>query len=62
MAVFLDPELSTQVSQASLISVVKHATKRLLDPRLAAVPAKENSGLDESTSKKMVKAINKVSI
>jgi len=62
MAIFLDGKLASQVSPQSLSLVIYQGTASLLDRRLSATASPESSGLDSSTSKKMVKAINKVSI
>lgn len=61
MAIFLDGKLASQVVPQSLSLVIYQGTAALLDKRLSATATPESSGLDSSTSKKMVKAINKVS-
>lgn len=61
MAIFLDLELSALVSKSSLSMVIHQATSALLDHRLSGT-GNGDYGLDASTCKKMVKAINKVSI
>ena len=58
MAIFLDLELSALVSKSSLSMVIHQATSALLDHRLSGTGS--DYGLDTSTCKKMVKAINKV--
>lgn len=60
MAIFLDPSLAAQVNLSSLSVVIFQATASLLDRRLSSSSSAETSGLDTSTCKKMVKAINKV--
>lgn len=60
MAIFLDPPLAAQVNLSSLSIVIFQATASLLDRRLSSSSSAETSGLDASTCKKMVKAINKV--
>ena len=62
MAIFLDSVLSAQIPEEVLILVIHRATSALLDRRLAGNSKRGNHGLDASTSKKMVKAINKVSL
>ena len=59
MAIFLDLELSALVSKNSLSMVIHQATSALLDHRLSGTGSVD-FGLDASTCKKMVKAINKV--
>ncbi len=58
MAIFLDAKLASQVSKDILSLVIHRGTACLLDRRLSA--SSDSSGLDASTCKKMVKAINKV--
>uniref|UniRef100_A0A7S3Q8W0 TOG domain-containing protein n=1 Tax=Chaetoceros debilis TaxID=122233 RepID=A0A7S3Q8W0_9STRA len=60
MAIFLDAQLASQVSEKTLSLVIHRGTVSLLDRRLSA--ASDSSGLDASTCKKMVKAINKLAI
>ncbi len=60
MAIFLDGKLASNVTPQSLSLVIYQGTASLLDKRLSATATQESSGLDSSTSKKMVKAINKV--
>lgn len=60
MAIFLDGKLACQVNPQSLSLVIYQGTASLLDRRLSATATQEISGLDSSTLKKMVKAINKV--
>lgn len=62
MAIFLDPSLAAQVNLSSLSVVIFQATASLLDRRLSSSSSAETSGLDTSTCKKMVKAINKLAI
>lgn len=62
MAIFLDGKLASRVAPQSLSLVVYQGTAALLDKRLSATSTPESSGLDSSTQKKMVKAINKVRI
>jgi len=62
MAIFLDKDLSILVPQNEVASVIKNATSGLLDPRLSATSDEGKFGLDDSTCKKMVKAINKLAI
>jgi len=61
MAIFLDAKFASNVTPQSLSLVIYQGTASLLDKRLSATATQESSGLDSSTSKKMVKAINKVS-
>jgi hypothetical protein len=60
MAIFLDSSLAAQVNLSSLSVVIYQASASLLDQRLSSSSSTETSGLDTSTCKKMVKAINKV--
>lgn len=60
MAIFLDAQLAFQVTPQSLSLVIYQGTASLLDKRLSATATQESSGFDSSTSKKLVKAINKV--
>ena len=60
MAIFVDPFLSDRVSESAVSITIRQATSSLLDHRLSATSASANYGLDPSTCKKMVKAINKV--
>lgn len=60
MAIFLDPLSAAKVNISSLSVVIFQATASLLDRRLSSSSTAETSGLDTSTCKKMVKAINKV--
>lgn len=60
MAIFLDPLSAAKVNLSSLSVVIFQATASLLDRRLSSTSSAETSGLDTSTCKKMVKAINKV--
>jgi hypothetical protein len=62
MAIFLDAKFASQISVKSLTAVIYYSTAALLDKRLSATATPESYGLDSSTSKKMVKAINKVRI
>lgn len=61
MAIFIDPDLSRKVSESAVSITIRQATSSLLDHRLSATSASIDYGLDPSTCKKMVKAINKVS-
>jgi hypothetical protein len=61
MTIFIDPNLSNRVSEAAVSITIRHAAASLLDHRLSATSASTDYGLDQSTCKKMVKAINKVS-
>lgn len=62
MAIFLDGKLASMISTQSLSLVIYQGTASLLDRRLSVTATPETSGLDSSTSKKMVKAINKVGL
>jgi len=62
MAIFLDKALSDMIPPKVLILVIHRATSGLLDRRLAGNSKRKNQTLDTSTSKKMVKAINKLAI
>ena len=61
MAIFIDPDLSCLVSESAVSITIRQAASSLLDHRLSATSASADYGLDPSTCKKMVKAINKVS-
>ncbi|KAL3924077.1 MAG: hypothetical protein SGILL_001267, partial [Bacillariaceae sp.] len=64
MAVFRSPDLSTLINVDDLAILIKEAGKALLDPRLAS-PSSTSSGsslLNEATSDKMVRAINKLAV
>lgn len=58
MAILRDPLLSKSVSVAALMSLIEQSATALLDPRLSS----SSSLLDPSTSKQLVKAINKLAI
>jgi len=62
MAIFIDTELSSRVSESALSITIRQASSSLLDHRLSATSASAEYGLDPSTCKKMVKAINKLAI
>merc|ERR1740136_50149 len=62
MAIFLDSILSAQIPEKVLVLVIHRATSALLDRRLAGNSKRKDHGLDAATSKKMVKAINKLAI
>lgn len=62
MSLFRGPEFAKNVSQDSLILLIKETGQALLDPRLASTPQHESVNLDETTSSQLVRAINKVSI
>ncbi len=61
MAIFIDSELASRVSESAVSITIRQASSSLLDHRLSATSASADYGLDPSTCKKMVKAINKVS-
>ena len=62
MAIFIDPVLARRVSESAVSIAIRQACSSLLDHRLSATSASAEYGLDPSTCKKMVKAINKVSL
>ena len=62
MAIFIDRDLASLVSEAAVSIAIRQACSSLLDHRLSATSASGDYGLDPTTCKKMVKAINKVSL
>jgi len=62
MAIFLDPILSSLIPGEVLVLVIHRATSALLDRCFAGNSKRKNHGLDTNTSKKRVKAINKLAI
>mmetsp|Transcript_363 Transcript_363/g.549 ORF Transcript_363/g.549 Transcript_363/m.549 type:complete len:1476 (+) Transcript_363:109-4536(+) len=62
MAIFIDSDLAPRVSESAVSITIRQASSSLLDHRLSATSASAEYGLDPSTCKKMVKAINKLAI
>jgi len=62
MAIFTAPEVSSNVSEAAVSVTIRQAASSLLDHRLNATSSSAAFGLDPTTCKKMVKAINKLAI
>lgn len=60
MAIFIDADLARKVSESAVSVSIRQACSSLLDHRLSATSSSMDFGLDPSTCRKMVKAINKV--
>lgn len=62
MAIFIDRDLASLVSESAVSMAIRQACSSLLDHRLSATSVSSDYGLDPTTCKKMVKAINKLAI